>query len=113
MDPLLKAQLKHVIGYVTGATIDAAGQVQVVAASVATCFGRVEPYYREIPVGSDIVDERTKHMVILDESFPLTEEACRAALFYLPAIASQGRRPKNVQYCYDENAALDHIEVML
>jgi hypothetical protein len=111
VDPLIKAQLKHVIRYASSASIDASGQVQT--GTIATCFGRVEPYYREIPVGSDSIDERTRHMVILDETFPLSEAASRSAWFYLPGISTQPRRPKNVQYCYDENAALDHIEVML
>lgn len=111
MDPVLKAQLRHVVGYASAASLDFAGQVQ--AGSVATCFGRVEPYYREVPVGSDSIDERTKHMLILDETFPLTESVCRSAWFYLPGVPDQPRRPKNVQYCYDENASLDHIEVML
>ena len=111
MDYVLKAQLKHVVSYASAATIDIGGQVSV--GTVATCFGRVEPYYREVPVGSDSIDERTRHMVILDESFPLSEAVCRQAWFYLPGVPDQPRRPKNVQYCYDENAALAHIEVML
>lgn len=111
MDYVLKAQLKHVVRYASTATIDIGGQVS--PATSATCFGRVEPYYREIPVGSDSIDERTRHMLILDETFPLSEAASRAAWFYLPGIPDQPRRPKNVQYCFDENAALDHIEVML
>jgi hypothetical protein len=111
MDSTLKAQLKHVVRYTSAATIDVGGQVS--HATSATCFGRVEPYYREVPVGSDSIDERTRHMLILDETFPLSEEVCRSAWFYLPGVPAQPRRPKNVQYCYDENAALYHIEVML
>jgi hypothetical protein len=111
MDHVLKAQLNHVIGYASAASLDFSGQVQV--GSLATCWGRFEPYYREVPVGSDSIDERTRHMLILDETFPLPEATTRTTWFYLPGIPEQPRRPKNVQYCYDENANLYHIEITL
>jgi hypothetical protein len=52
-------------------------------------------------------------MLILDETFPLPEATTRTTWFYLPGIPEQPRRPKNVQYCYDENANLYHIEITL
>lgn len=113
MDPQLKAQLKQVVGYASTATVDYAGQVQV--GSVATCFARVETSFREIPVGSGIIEERTRHMVIIDETWPLSQSETRVNQFWLPGddITGPGRRANRVHFAVDENGALDHIEVML
>ena len=112
MDVYLKAQLKQVVGYASVATTDVAGQVQI--GSIATVFSRVQPRYREVPVGT-VIEERTTHMIILDETFPLTEAQSRGALFWLPSEplsdSASGRRPKVTHYCYDEYGALSHVEI--
>jgi hypothetical protein len=113
MDPQLKAQLRQVVGYASTASLDYAGQVQV--GSVATLWGRVEPRYREVPVGSGIVEERTSHMVILDEAWPLSEAETRVCQFWLPgeSLSAPGRRAKVVLFSPDENGVLDHVEVIV
>lgn len=118
MDPQLKRQLRQVVAYSSTATLDYAGQSQVSAGSPATTWARVEARFREVPVGSSIVEERTSHIVILDESFPLSEWECRSSMFWIPAdpyagSADNGRRPKMVLYCTDELGRLDHVEVTL
>ena len=110
MDPQIKAQLRQVIRYASSATVDFAGQVQV--GSTATAWGRVEPRYREVAVGSGIVEERTQHFLMLAEDFPLTEDEARAAWFYLPGV-DQPRRAKITHYCADPEGGLDHIEITL
>ena len=110
MDPQIKAQLRQVIRYASTATVDFSGQVQV--GSTATAFARVQPRYREVPVGSGVIEERTQHTIILAEDFPLTEDEARAAWYYLPGV-DQARRAKIAHYCYGPEGELDHIEVAL
>lgn len=85
MDPQLKQQLRQVLSYATGASLDFAGQLQV--GSVATVFSRVEPRFREVPVGGQ-VEERTNHFVALDSDWGVTEEAARNALYWLPGVST-------------------------
>ena len=110
MDPQLKAQLRQVIRYASAATVDYAGQVLI--GSTATAYARVEPRYREVPVGSSVIEERTQHFVMLAEDFPLTENQARAAWFYLPGV-DQARKAKVTHYCMDADGLLDHIEIFL
>ena len=116
MDPQLKSQLRHVVAYSSTGTVDYAGQTQV--GSPATTWARVEARFREIPVGSSVIEERTSHLVVLDEDFPLAEWECRSAMFWIPAdpytgSVDNGRRPKMVLYCTDKLGRLDHVEVTL
>ena len=116
MDISLKRQLRQVVAYASTSTVDFAGQTQV--GSVATTWGRVEARFREVPVGSDIIEERTTHTVIMDETFPLSEWEARSTMFWIPAdpyagSSANGRRPKLVLFCTDEIGRLDHVEVTL
>lgn len=112
MDPYLKAQLKQVLAFATPTGVDAAGQAT--HGSTATCFARVEVKYREMPMYGG-VEERTSHMIILSESWALTEAQTREALFWLPGNASTdagaARRAKSVKFCIGERGELDHVEV--
>ena len=108
LDPSLKALLRQVVAYQSGATVDIAGQVQV--GSAATQFARVEPTYREFTLNG--TSERSTHIVIMDETFPLTEPQAREALFTIPTWPT-ARRPKMVRYCYGERGELDHVEIEL
>lgn len=116
MDPQLKTQLRQVLTYASTATVDYAGQSQV--GSPATTWARIEPRYREVPVGSSIVEERTNHMVICDETFPLSEWEARGSMFWIPAdpytgTTANARRAKVVTFCYGEFGELDHVEITL
>lgn len=112
MDPTLKAQLKQVVTYAAPSGVDVSGQTTV--GSTATLWARVEPQYREFSVNGTV--ERTTHIMIFDENFPMTEYATREAQFWIPATTSyaaadEARRPKLVTFCFDERGRLDHVEL--
>ena len=114
MDYQLKAQLRQILTFASAATTDIAGQTQY--GTTATCWARIEPRYREVVVGNAI-EERTNHMVVVDENFPLTDAQSRIASFWLPGYdatqADQSRRAKVAHYCYGEFGELDHVELVL
>ncbi len=111
MDYVLRKQLRQILTYTQASAIDYAGNQTY--GTAATCFARIEPYHREIPVGSDVIEERTKHMVILDpKTYPLTQAQTTNANFTLPGETAP-RRPKIVHYCYGETGKLEHIEVVV
>ncbi len=114
MDYQLKSQLRQILAFASAASTDIAGQT--LYGSVATCWARVEPRYREVVVGSAI-EERTDHFVVVDETFPLTDAQSRTASFWLPgystADSAQARRAKIAHYCYGEFGELDHVELVI
>lgn len=93
------------------ATIDISGTVQV--GSAATFFARIEPRFKEMEDKG--VVEKTSHMVIMDESFTLTERQTQGMLIWLPPDSSSdatlARRVKIVTPCYDERGSFSHIEL--
>ena len=114
LDPQLRATLRQIVGYATAATVDYAGQIQ--PGSVSTCFARVEPRFREVPMGTTI-EERTNHMIIMDWDVPLREGNGRDAFFWLPGDPlgdmSFARRAKVFHTCYDELGRVDHLETIV
>jgi hypothetical protein len=113
MDPQLKAQCRQTVTYAKPLAPDAAGQVSYGAAK--TYCARVEPMYRDFSVGAG-TQEKTSHMIILDECFPITESEAREMQLWLPGDvvdASTARRAKIVRACYGEFGTLDHWEILV
>jgi hypothetical protein len=112
VDYILKAQCRHTITYAVPSGLDSAGQVIVDVQ--ATYPARVEPKYREVHFNGAV--ERTSHMIIVDEGFPITIREARGVLFWLPEDdpeSDPGRRAKEVKTCTDEFGLLDHWEILV
>lgn len=114
--PELQDELNAAISTIQASAVPAvseAGEVQV--GSPATCFARIENRFREVPIYGG-VEERTQHLVILDETFPVSETDTRDTLFWLPGTTvttAFARKAKIVHFCPDENGNLDHVEIYL
>lgn len=111
VDYQLRKQLRQVLTYASPASVNYAGEMTY--NSTATVYARIEPYHRELSVGTDIIEERTKHMIILDPStFTVSQTNIRMVQFTLPG-ETQPRRAREVHFCYDEKGTTDHIEVIV
>jgi hypothetical protein len=113
MDWVLKQQCKQTVYYTVPTGLDVAGQPTMAAAT--TYKVRVESRTKEVrePTG---IQNKTSHIVICDEEFPVALTALDQVHFWLPweAPTTHASRPvKAVSVCYDENSAVSHLEFTL
>lgn len=114
MDATLRKQCNREFAFaLPDGSVDEAGQVQT--GTLRYYKARVEPHFKEVFIKG--VEERTSHMLIVDERFPVTVREAIGIVLWIPGEddpeVDPPRIPKVVHPCFGERGELSHWEILV